>query len=461
MQHHTCSHLRSSTGSPRVRATVRRGFLHHRFVACVLLWSSDRRWSASSSDSGRRLRDSCALSSFRSRARITCTEGAAALRCWTLGALALFGCNSILGIDAATKVCEPCPEGRVCEQDTCSSTLPLAGADGGTSGPGPAPDEAPSGSSQRCDQPAISYCVGKRRVVCGEDGLETSSTECASQAHCEQATGDQACATCIPTCQGTRLSACQDGVPVPERDCGTDLCDTRGGGDCLSAACTPNQSACADRQFLRCDSGGTFTAVETCASAALCTPEGCRPPVCDVGEKLCTGSTLSLCSEDRTGFVAIAQCATEGLCDQQAGVCQPPVCAADDVSCAGATLRICNADRTGYVDQPCGSPQLCDAVAGVCQLDTCTVGAGHCEGNVLFQCSGSPARFERVDACDSAALCDPAGAQCLTCLPNTSRCSDDGRAAIQCDASGQVETPTGCAALGLLGRCVNGACSVL
>jgi hypothetical protein len=220
-------------------------------------------------------------------------------------------------------------------------------------------------------------------------------------------------------------------------------------------------TTCADRQFLRCDSGGTFTVAEMCASAALCTNEGCRPPLCDVGETLCTGSTLSRCSEDRTGFIAIAQCATAGLCDQQAGVCQPAICEVDDVSCTGATLRVCHEDRIGFVEQTCASPESCDRVAGVCQLSTCNLGEGSCQGNVLLQCSGSPARFERVDACDSAALCDAAGAQCLTCVPNSRRCSDDARAAIECDATGQVESVVGCAALGLLGRCIDGACSVL
>lgn len=128
----------------------------------------------------------------------------------------------------------------------------------------------------------------------------------------------------------------------------------------------------------------------------------------------------------------------------------------------GATLRTCSPDRTGFTEQACESPELCDNRAGVCQRPTCELGMGRCEGSVLFRCDGDPPRFERIDTCDEAALCDAAGVQCLACVPSSQRCSDDGRVAISCDPSGQSETLVACEMLlGLLGRCVDGACAVL
>jgi hypothetical protein len=128
----------------------------------------------------------------------------------------------------------------------------------------------------------------------------------------------------------------------------------------------------------------------------------------------------------------------------------------------GATLRTCNDDRTAFIEQTCGSESLCDAVTGVCQLPACELGEGRCEGNVLFRCDGSPPRFERVDTCDNAVLCDAAGVQCLRCIPNSRRCSDDGRAQISCDSTGSMETVEACQMLlGLLGRCLDGACAAL
>jgi hypothetical protein len=376
-------------------------------------------------------------------------------------ALAIIGCNAILGIESAERTCEPCAAGQSCEEGTCIDALRPA-IDDGAGAPGSALDAEIAVGVQKCDHPGETYCLGGRRVACGLDGLVTSSTQCASQAHCEQAAGGQDCATCIPTCQGSRLSACQDGVSIAEQDCGTNFCDTKQGGGCLMAACTAGQSDCAGQQFLRCTDGMSFTVAEVCATAALCTSEGCHPPACEVAEKRCAGTALSICREDRTGFVTLEQCATAALCDQAAGVCRPPVCALEDASCDAATLRKCNEDRTGFVEQACESQSLCDGAAGVCQLPACEVGAGRCEGNVLFRCDGEPPRFGRLDACDSATLCDAAGVQCLACVPNSRRCSDDGRAQITCDASGQTESLQVCPMLlGLLGRCLDGVCVAL
>jgi len=377
------------------------------------------------------------------------------------GALALVGCNSILGIEEAQLTCGACGEGQTCMQGSCVASLR---SDGDAGALVQARDAGSGVGSSPCDRPGVSYCVGKRRVRCGSNSLVEHSAECASQGHCEQAAMGADCAPCVPTCQGTLLSACRDGVSLAPRDCGADFCDTSGGGACLPAACATGDSACANGQFLRCDNGASFTVAATCASAALCSTEegGCLEPVCVAGDRRCTAATLEVCLDDRSSWVSSEQCSSAALCDSLAGACRPPACSADDAQCRGATLRSCNADRTDFTEQTCESPELCDSRAGVCQRPTCEPGMGRCEGSVLFRCAADPPRFERIDTCDDAARCDAAGVQCLTCVPNSQRCSDDGRAAISCDPTGQSETLVVCEMLlGLLGRCVDGACAAL
>jgi hypothetical protein len=376
--------------------------------------------------------------------------------------LALFGCNAFLGIEEAQLACGACGEGLTCIQGSCVASSSSASGSAGAAAPDP--DAGLDIDSGPCDRPGVSYCVGKRRVRCASNRTVEHSAECASQGHCEQAAMGSDCAPCVPTCQGNLLSACRDGVSLAPRDCGADFCDISGGGDCLPAACASGDSACANGQFLRCDNGASFTVAATCASAALCSTAegGCLEPVCAVGEKRCTAAMLEVCVDDRSNWVSSEQCSSAALCDSLAGACLPPACSADDAQCTGATLRSCNPDRTAFTEQTCESPDLCDSRAGVCQRPTCELGMGRCEGGVLFRCEGDPPRFERIDTCDEAALCDAAGVQCRACVPSSQRCSNDGRAAISCDPTGLSETVVVCEMLlGLLGRCVDGACAVL
>jgi hypothetical protein len=142
--------------------------------------------------------------------------------------------------------------------------------------------------------------------------------------------------------------------------------------------------------------------------------------VCAPNTYLCSGNQLQTCSDDRSEWKGIADCASADQCDPTAGTCR--TCAAGEFACNGATLQTC--DATGHWQPnatPCDSPELChvavDRKAGTvppkseCAPSPCPPGNGHsCTGNRLERCSDGRDQLLLVDRCGSAALCDVAKA---------------------------------------------------
>lgn len=138
--------------------------------------------------------------------------------------------------------------------------------------------------------------------------------------------------------------------------------------------CTPNALACVGAEIHTCNPQGTGVmpaAVETCASAALCTSGlasgKCTAPACAPQDFSCSGNDRVACKADRTGFETTKTDTCSGatpVCD--AGKCV--ACKTGTFACAGKVPQQCvaNAWQVGNI---CGGQASSSCVGGDC-LDT-------------------------------------------------------------------------------------------
>jgi hypothetical protein len=86
-------------------------------------------------------------------------------------------------------------------------------------------------------------------------------------------------------------------------------------------------------------------------------PSGCREAACSGNTRRCRGADLERCNAQRTGFDLVETCATEALCVPNGtnnARCVAPTCDAGERECRSGDLAICNADRTGFDEVTCG-----------------------------------------------------------------------------------------------------------
>ncbi len=206
-------------------------------------------------------------------------------------------------------------------------------------------------------------------------------------------------------------------------------------GICQPVPCTVNTTQCSGNEFQVCTPAG-WQVNDRCSSGAQCdTRLGCQPAACEPNGYRCNGADLVRCNVDRTGWIPVRACATEGLCNVAAKRCDPPLCLPGQRRCFGARLEQCNPSRDGWqLIADCaaatpgveGSPSaLCDpSVDGGCQaVPGCPTGALRCNGQSLERCRDNAWRPYR--RCTTAALCDASGAgscQPPVCQPGTHRC---------------------------------------
>jgi hypothetical protein len=168
-----------------------------------------------------------------------------------------------------------------------------------------------------------------------------------------------------------------------------------------------------------------------CASEALCDGNAgvCRTPECAPGERRCLEAELQLCNGTRDGWLRLDTCASAGHCSTMVGGCMDVPCAPGEIQCSGAVLQSCNDDQSGWSEiATCASAALCNEIDGVCD-DGCAAGTFRCHGEQLQACSLTLDSWTTVRVCESDDLCDAIAGNCREggcSSPGAFRCSDTG-----------------------------------
>ncbi len=259
-------------------------------------------------------------------------------------------------------------------------------------------------------------------------------------------------------------------------------------GRCSPVPCTIGEHQCSGDQFQICTAAG-WSLEALCSSGAPCDPvAGCLDAACGPNEYRCDGADLQRCNVERTGWIPVRTCETEGLCNVAAKRCDPPACTSGAPRCTAAgVLERCAAERNSWatvadcaaqVALPTGlNPSaLCDpSGAGQCLPSaSCAAGAYRCNAAELERCRDNAWRpFER---CATPAQCDAGTGTCLpaACEPGSFRCvsptdpsaavpeeaSRLGLALQACNDAGTAFEPV--ATCGALERCdeVHGQCDI-
>ena len=303
-------------------------------------------------------------------------------------------------------------------------------------------------------QAGAAQCAGATLQICPADQKQWNSKACNSAALCDAA--HQQCDVCNQTtCTGKVLNKCSaDGQTIQSQTCLT-FCDA---ANQRCNACTPSSVWCdPDTAKLNtCSADGqTITSVQ-CATAGLCesknngTQNICHPPVCGVGERRCNGAALQICNAQRTGWDAVATCASAALCDNTKTACVAPTCSSGQKRCNGAQPETCKADLTGWASTgaACASAALCDKTTFTCNAKACSAGDKKCMGAQPMVCNTDLTAFTANGAV-CPVLCDASTATCVACSSGQTTCTGAQPKVCNADQSGYVNNGSACASAAL------------
>ena len=239
------------------------------------------------------------------------------------------------------------------------------------------------------------------------------------------------------------LQTCKAGDP-PAFDAGM-AC---GEGKCSASRavclkCAPGEFQCASNVLQQCNIfGSAFEDAAICDSKATCVASDQKGYCvrCKAGTASCEPSLVHpLASQDdgsAYSSIHLVTCNVEGsgtdtttTCLADNPVCDPAAkkclnCEPNQYFCDGSQLAVCTADGTNYnYKKNCTSAAACDPVAADCVATECTPGQFQCSGATLSACKNG--KFERIDSCDSAALCDANNGRCQQCVTNNYSCVND------------------------------------
>jgi len=230
-----------------------------------------------------------------------------------------------------------------------------------------------------------------------------------------------------------------DGGPDRDTDTRTDIIP-----DCVSG-----ERVC-DGQIARvCRADGTFASTncavgDPCGAGGegcLCDDGRCRARVCRTGQLRCSGSTIEICNDDGTAFVAAGACSDSEICIS--GVCQSTACEPGETRCSGDTLITCIGGGANDQQTPCGAAgRTCTETedGARCVLRICEPGSAECTTNddgafVARQCSADGLSYTSEVVCDETDVCSDGMCTARICFPGVATCVDNG-AYVACDASG-------------------------
>lgn len=197
------------------------------------------------------------------------------------------------------------------------------------------------------------------------------------------------------------------------------------------------------------------------------------PIVCASRAYRCSGALLERCSDDRSRWDLVEECASAEQCNLNSESCRP--CTPGELMCNGAELLLCGAGSVWSLQQTCASPALCrvaqgGAPAGECVTAACAPGTRVCHGAELLRCSDGGNRYRSVGVCATDEVCqrtlanDPQAERCepAACAPGESWC--EGGQLRRCNAARtgwdvtECGSPGNCsAAAGACRACTPGA----
>lgn len=294
------------------------------------------------------------------------------------------------------------------------------------------------GGGAECDTPetcdgGASTCEGNTAVICNFIG-KTVRQDCARNAslkRCEAGacveTGNECSLVDRATCNGTKVSFCQDGF-TREVDC-----SGLGFSGCQNGACV----------------------VSACSGAACCTPTTC----------VAAGATCGSISDGCGGTLSCGSCTTPQTCGGSGtanvcgvGSCTPTTCLARGFNC-GTASNGCGATLNCGT---CTSPQICSGnVCGCTPRTSCPTGQ-NC-GTAPDGCGGTVS----CGSCTAPEICAGAGSPNVCgapCVPTTCQASgyNCGSAPDGCGQTISCGSCNGNRTCGGGGRnvCGTGACTV-
>ena len=335
--------------------------------------------------------------------------------------------------------------------------------------------------------------------ACSPSGTWESVETCLTPELCDAA--NQKCDTgCgVPPgtyqCNGAELQLCKsDGTDFELLKTCQDAnhCNTQQ-HDCV--ACVPGEFQCSNATLQSCGSDLTLSAIQMCASVALCdaTHGKCIDPGCSqAGAYRCNDAVLQQCPVDLTAWADTQTCVNATLCDAANGRCVTPECQYPNTyRCQGNTRQICDDTTRTWKDvNPCNSNQLCDLTAGCvsaascpsvarcnttgsetdaqvcavvndkatwttvatcataalcnagdagasCATPVCTADQYTCDSNTLKHCNTGRTGWDTVTTCAAGQVCDAMGKRCDVCTPNTYTCNSMQQL-LKCSSDGQL-----------------------
>lgn len=191
--------------------------------------------------------------------------------------------------------------------------------------------------------------------------------------------------------------------------------------------------------------------------------------ICEQGDFRCSGADVELCL-DGVSWIPWQTCGSPRLCQSEpAGRCIPALCAPGQQRCVEGNLQRCDEELTGWSDvEACVTAAHCDPRQSQCLSAPCAPGQQRCNGDQLEACADDQLGWVGLEQCASAALCqagEPGTASCVepSCGEGAFRCNEAGELQV-CNAArtdfdrvAQCATATLCNAE--LGRCEAPACN--
>jgi hypothetical protein len=250
---------------------------------------------------------------------------------------------------------------------------------------------------------------------------------------------------------------------------GTDCTDAEAAAGTCVVRCDAGTARCSEGLLQRCnDQGDGWGLIDQCASQALCDAEAgvCNPPACAAREYRCTDSgELQMCGPDRSGFELVQQCPSAAFCSAVPGraQCEGTACRAGRQRCNGPQIEQCREDRSGFdpVGEPCASAALCregEAIFPSCAAPACVPGTFVCEGSILSRCSDDAARYIAINDCGTPEACLAPEQRCAGagCTAAAQRCT--GSVLERCNAAGSAYEPVATCASASLCDATAAAC---
>lgn len=214
---------------------------------------------------------------------------------------------------------------------------------------------------------------------------------------------------------------------------------------------TPGQTICLDAVMHACDGEGRSANAQGCGSARQCQLGAQRAmcAVCLPGTHRCVGARLERCSTDGFAWQLSKTCASEALCNTNAGDCTAGACTAATRTCMGDDLYGCSEGLTQLVRLKGCDAGMCDPESGEC--DICLAGSRTCKGDSVDTCDDAGQKLSNAACPSSTPKCTGSG-QCVQCT-QASQCPAPSN---NCQVATCVGSPPRC---GVANKTIHQSCS--